>query len=126
MKKGILIAFALALFFFAGFGQAQYYSIVSHTMNLEIDEYGFAAISEKFFLQFPTDAQLQEFRQKNAEIGISLDAWKAFDSRIFPHIGNENELNRAEVGFVERSEEHTSELQSHVNLVCPLLLETKK
>jgi len=49
---------------------------------------------------------LQEFRQKNAEIGISLDAWKAFDSRIFPHIGNENELNRAEVGFVENNSKY--------------------
>src|SRR5438477_8849883 len=29
------------------------------------------------------------------------------------------------VGF-DRSEEHTSELQSHVNLVCRLLLEKKK
>src|SRR5690242_21278350 len=29
------------------------------------------------------------------------------------------------MGFV-RSEEHTSELQSHVNLVCRLLLEKKK
>src|SRR5690242_21181987 len=28
--------------------------------------------------------------------------------------------------FVNRSEEHTSELQSHVNLVCRLLLEKKK
>src|SRR5690242_21418968 len=28
--------------------------------------------------------------------------------------------------FVARSEEHTSELQSHVNLVCRLLLEKKK
>src|SRR5690242_21120303 len=27
---------------------------------------------------------------------------------------------------MERSEEHTSELQSHVNLVCRLLLEKKK
>src|SRR5690242_21403393 len=27
---------------------------------------------------------------------------------------------------VDRSEEHTSELQSHVNLVCRLLLEKKK
>src|SRR5207237_9885337 len=27
--------------------------------------------------------------------------------------------------FVERSEEHTSELQSHLNLVCRLLLEKK-
>src|SRR5690242_21171630 len=29
-------------------------------------------------------------------------------------------------GQVRRSEEHTSELQSHVNLVCRLLLEKKK
>src|SRR5205085_6000871 len=29
-------------------------------------------------------------------------------------------------GTVERSEEHTSELQSQSNLVCRLLLETKK
>src|SRR5438477_8004777 len=28
--------------------------------------------------------------------------------------------------FLDRSEEHTSELQSHVNLVCRLLLEKKK
>src|SRR5438477_2955509 len=31
-----------------------------------------------------------------------------------------------EVRGLQRSEEHTSELQSHVNLVCRLLLEKKK
>src|SRR5260370_21079766 len=30
------------------------------------------------------------------------------------------------IGHHERSEEHTSELQSHLNLVCRLLLEKKK
>src|SRR5260370_29819755 len=30
------------------------------------------------------------------------------------------------LGFTLRSEEHTSELQSHLNLVCRLLLEKKK
>src|SRR5260370_5503017 len=30
------------------------------------------------------------------------------------------------VGSLNRSEEHTSELQSHLNLVCRLLLEKKK
>src|SRR5260370_29728560 len=29
-------------------------------------------------------------------------------------------------GITDRSEEHTSELQSHLNLVCRLLLEKKK
>src|SRR5438477_5775781 len=33
---------------------------------------------------------------------------------------------RPNVRRCERSEEHTSELQSHVNLVCRLLLEKKK
>src|SRR5260370_31557817 len=33
---------------------------------------------------------------------------------------------RPEIGSLVRSEEHTSELQSHLNLVCRLLLEKKK
>src|SRR5260370_26047516 len=32
----------------------------------------------------------------------------------------------ARLGLLLRSEEHTSELQSHLNLVCRLLLEKKK
>src|SRR5260370_27842188 len=36
-----------------------------------------------------------------------------FDARVTKHV-------------VQRSEEHTSELQSHLNLVCRLLLEKKK
>src|SRR5260370_13833119 len=38
-------------------------------------------------------------------------------------------LRKGEPGngdFAQRSEEHTSELQSHLNLVCRLLLEKKK
>src|SRR5436190_11642777 len=35
-------------------------------------------------------------------------------------------IARVIVGHVERSEEHTSELQSHSDLVCRLLLEKKK
>src|SRR5438477_1868852 len=37
-----------------------------------------------------------------------------------PHLGHALRLEQV------RSEEHTSELQSHVNLVCRLLLEKKK
>src|SRR5260370_19130796 len=36
------------------------------------------------------------------------------------------ERERARARFAVRSEEHTSELQSHLNLVCRLLLEKKK
>src|SRR5690242_21489966 len=39
---------------------------------------------------------------------------------------SEEPQDGAQVGDEDRSEEHTSELQSHVNLVCRLLLEKKK
>src|SRR5438477_3439032 len=39
--------------------------------------------------------------------------------------GGHDEIGRQETQ-TDRSEEHTSELQSHVNLVCRLLLEKKK
>src|SRR5260370_18861148 len=48
------------------------------------------------------------------------------------HISNCAELRREVAGELvhvaapRRSEEHTSELQSHLNLVCRLLLEKKK
>src|SRR5260370_6142448 len=49
-------------------------------------------------------------RLKSAGAGVAAWIW----SRIFSRIA------------VARSEEHTSELQSHLNLVCRLLLEKKK
>src|SRR5690242_21073031 len=50
---------------------------------------------------------------------------------VYPESGNPLMgpfyIEEAERGdALERSEEHTSELQSHVNLVCRLLLEKKK
>src|SRR5256885_5373945 len=44
-----------------------------------------------------------------------------------PPLGQQHDAaQRARVAEVERSEEHTSELQSPCNLVCRLLLEKKK
>src|SRR5260370_6299316 len=43
----------------------------------------------------------------------------------FPERSNPKENNRCQHKRT-RSEEHTSELQSHLNLVCRLLLEKKK
>src|SRR5260370_32180091 len=43
-----------------------------------------------------------------------------------PHQGGLAPASRAGPGAGWRSEEHTSELQSHLNLVCRLLLEKKK
>src|SRR5690242_21131805 len=48
-----------------------------------------------------------------------VDAHEALDEKA---LDRANRIIRA----IVRSEEHTSELQSHVNLVCRLLLEKKK
>src|SRR5260370_41558186 len=43
-----------------------------------------------------------------------------------PDCGRACLRSRTQLGPANRSEEHTSELQSHLNLVCRLLLEKKK
>src|SRR5260370_29625181 len=50
-------------------------------------------------------------------VGVGLDE----DAEVGRDVGP-----GAPGGVAERSEEHTSELQSHLNLVCRLLLEKKK
>src|SRR5690242_20926339 len=60
---------------------------------------------------FPYTTLFRSFLRKLADLG-ARDRYRPYQDRA-----------RAQV---ERSEEHTSELQSHVNLVCRLLLEKKK
>src|SRR2546428_6516303 len=45
---------------------------------------------------------------------------------LHPHPAHRSHRERVERGGIERSEEHTSELQSRSDLVCRLLLEKKK
>src|SRR5690242_9273091 len=51
---------------------------------------------------------------------LTVDSVKPFG------LGNKEALRCKNMWTLGRSEEHTSELQSHVNLVCRLLLEKKK
>src|SRR2546422_6085895 len=49
-----------------------------------------------------------------------------FERFLDPLLHRADVLPRDHIGPVERSEEHTSELQSRLHLVCRLLLEKKK
>src|SRR2546427_9360601 len=75
------------------------------------------------------------FRSREASVGQRRGTVRhvqqrrtAFEPRHGAFEPRELLLDRAvpPVGGVERSEEHTSELQSQSNLVCRLLLEKKK
>src|SRR5699024_11338158 len=62
-----------------------------------------------------------------APVAAHLLGRSAFHADVEPYqLTILNELKRDETGAPDRSEEHTSELQSRFDLVCRLLLEKKK
>src|SRR5260370_25670752 len=63
---------------------------------------------------------LEQIGWEIERLGLALKAIWLTHAHI-DHAGGTRELADA-----QRSEEHTSELQSHLNLVCRLLLEKKK
>src|SRR5690242_21151004 len=70
------------------------------------------------------------FRSHNGELvhAVEADALRREDvTELGAVLAGEAEGRRSgdEITTFDRSEEHTSELQSHVNLVCRLLLEKK-
>src|SRR2546429_5217164 len=68
----------------------------------------------------PTGLQLREIAQQTR-------VNKSTAYRFLAHLASEGYLLRDDAGaYVVRSEEHTSELQSRLHLVCRLLLEKKK
>src|SRR2546422_5819153 len=53
----------------------------------------------------------------------------SFDATAFSDVSGAGNVTSTQIGgraFLKRSEEHTSELQSRLHLVCRLLLEKKK
>src|SRR5260370_11441140 len=57
--------------------------------------------------------------------GLGCDVCKPLAASILASCWNEFVL-QPQLASLQRSEEHTSELQSHLNLVCRLLLEKQK
>src|SRR5690242_21050221 len=58
--------------------------------------------------------------------GTKIVDFSSLTSRDHVSKAIRDELEKSTSAEIVRSEEHTSELQSHVNLVCRLLLEKKK
>src|SRR5690242_21599155 len=68
---------------------------------------------------------------RSAAAQMHLEAFDGIAVAVVDHLALEPDVGDLDAGArvraaVDRSEEHTSELQSHVNIVCRLLLEKKK
>src|SRR2546427_2584335 len=72
---------------------------------------------------FPYTTLFRSLFEEAAGIGLYRDRKKSTERRLEETAAD---LARLEDLIEERSEEHTSELQSQSNLVCRLLLEKKK
>jgi hypothetical protein len=94
-------ALGLALLLLLSSASAQFYILDGHTVEIDVDSVGNAQISEKYFLRFQNEHQLADFRQAVSQIGVSLDGWREYDARIFPHIGLEKNLVVSGISFVE-------------------------
>src|SRR5688572_32725950 len=67
------------------------------------------------------------FRSKGSgEVRLEVLELGAFETQAERRVVTDRDENQIEQHFADRSEEHTSELQSQSNLVCRLLLEKKK
>src|SRR5438034_6250091 len=77
---------------------------------------------------FPYTTLFRSVRRALPEVPVGLE-WPAWKDHLLPE---RDAVRRTGSGILEqrsrrqRSEEHTSELQSHSDLVCRLLLEKKK
>lgn len=95
-------------------------------IEIEVKENGFGFISEKYFFEFRNQEELTYFTEKAENNSSSLLSWIAFDSRIFPHIKeNELDLKNASVEFVEKGLEN-SYLQIIYENETPIFIEKKE
>src|SRR5699024_11851276 len=76
-----------------------------------------------------TEKAVKAFQEEQEELEatgvIDKKTSAAIEAKIVDHIRDGNDDKQLEKAL-ERSEEHTSELQSRFDLVCRLLLEKKK
>src|SRR5438309_11688837 len=87
-------------------------------------------LSSSFFpLFFFIDTATTEIYTLSLHDALPISDWADANARcITIHLDGAGDPDRAEDGtlLLDRSEEHTSELQSQFHLVCRLLLEKKK
>ncbi len=98
-KKIFALPFALLLF--ASLCSGQSYILDSHVIEINVDSMGNAQVRERYFLQFQNEQQLASFRQMVSEIGASVDGWRAYDSRIYPYIGQGSDIVVSGISFIE-------------------------
>src|SRR5690242_14970559 len=108
------------------------YGVSRETMTVDYDEVLQLAKEAKPRMivcggsAYPRTVEADKFREIADEVGAYLLCDMAHFAGLVAAGLHPNPVEHCDFVTSTRSEEHTSELQSHVNLVCRLLLEKKK
>ena len=116
VTRKILVLIAVLLFFSTAY--AQVYTHTLHSIEITVDKEGRAAVVERFFLVFPNARQLLDFRDKSTELGVDLQKWNEFDSKIYPHIGAKEDVRNAFISLIEEPQKY---LELRYALADPLM-----
>jgi hypothetical protein len=113
----------LFLLLFSALATAQVHQITTRTIQVNVDETGNAEITEKFFLSFPNDFHLEQFRTETEKIGVDLVAWQQFNPGFTPSIGSGPNTGVSDIGFIETESKY---LEMHYTLDEPIMNKTNE
>jgi len=101
MNRAVLLLLVLFVFFSFPFSvYALRYSLGDHYITIDIDKSGNARITERFYIAFKTQKDIEEFAQKKTELGTDIDSWSKFNPAFTIHIGDKARLKTLSISFV--------------------------
>jgi len=115
------LAVMLCFVFFSTLASAQFYVLERQEIEITVDEEGNANVVERYFMRFQNEQQLFDFQQTKSEIGISVEGWNAYDPRLFPKIGQENDIEVRSLLFNESTADFLEVLEMNYVLKEPLM-----
>lgn len=101
--KNAFVAIALMLFLTPIYASAL--KVSTHLVEIEVDEDGFANVSENYNLDFETTREVLEFKENATRNSSSLLAWQSDYNFFYPRVGQivQNIIEKSSVVYEEET-----------------------
>lgn len=113
-KAAILISFLMLFFLISA--SALRYSVGDHYISITIDEEGSAKVTERFYLAFKTQQDIDAFTAKKTLLGNDITEWRKLDSNFTFHIGGEPYVKKDSVSVFLNKEQQDHVLEINYEL----------
>ncbi|MCX8190074.1 MAG: hypothetical protein N3F05_02480 [Candidatus Diapherotrites archaeon] len=92
------------------------YSVGDHYISVNLDEEGNAKITERFYLAFKTQEDIDAFTAKKTLLGNDISEWRKFDPNFTFHIGGESYVKKESVSVFLNKEQQDHVLEIYYEL----------